>query len=156
MRQYRRRKIRLPLDRYGEPGSIWHVTMTTLGRQRVLADQDFALDVIESLKFTCAKAKATLLVYCAMPDHLHALILIEERDLTSIVHDVKSYTTRLWWKRGGSEKIWQRSAYDRGIRSSEHLDDLIRYVFDNPAELDEIEGWLESGLLGGSLIADGT
>jgi putative transposase len=155
MRQFRRQQIRLPLDRYGDPGSMWHVTMTVGERRATFASREFALGVVSSLKRSCENARAPLLMYCVMPDHLHALIQIEETDLITIIHNFKSFTTRLWWKHGGSGKLWQRSAYDRGIRQREYVDELVSYLFKNPIEIDLIEEWIESGLLGGELIENG-
>jgi putative transposase len=155
MRQFHRRNIRLPLERYVDKGTVWHVTMTALERQNVLSDHALATDIVQSLRITCANADASLLLYCAMPDHLHALIQIGETDLISIIRNFKSFTTRLWWKHGGAGQVWQRSAYDRGVRVPEYMDDLIAYVFNNPVEADEIERMIERSLLGGMLIEEG-
>ena len=156
MRQFRRRRIRLSLDRYADQGTVWHVTMTSLGRQATLTEPALAAALVTSLKTACANARAPLLVYCLMPDHLHALIQIEEVDLISIIRNYKSFSTRIWWQHGGVGKLWQRSAYDRGIRQPEYMDDLIGYLFQNPEDAGEIEDWLERGLLGGTLFDEGT
>ena len=155
MRQYNRRRIRLPLDQYAEHGSVWHVTMTSRHRRAILTDPCLAAALISSLETACANAKAPLLVHCLMPDHLHALIQIDEIDLIAIIRNFKSFSTRIWWSHGGEGNLWQRSAYDRGIRRTEYLDELIGYLFLNPVDAGEIEDWLDRGLLGGSLIEDG-
>jgi putative transposase len=129
--------------------------MVARARNPAFSNQSLAVAVVDCLKTCCARSTAHLLMYCAMPDHVHALIKVEEVDFISIIHDFKSYTTRLWWKHGGEGKLWQRSAYDRGIRQPEYMDDLIRYIFDNPVDWGEIESWIESGLIGGSVIDEG-
>jgi putative transposase len=151
--QYPQRKpIRLPLERYSDPGSIWHVSIVTAQRLPVFERSALAADVISSLKTTCINGKARLLVYCLMPDHLHAVIQVEEADLISILRNFKSFTTRTWWSHGGSGALWQRSAYDRGHREHGSMDSLLAYVFDNP-ESDPSPGVLiDRGLLGGELI----
>jgi REP element-mobilizing transposase RayT len=156
MRQFRRQRIRLSLERYADQGTIWHVTITTVGRRTTLTKPALTAALTGSLRTACSNADASLLLYCLMPEHLHALIEIEEVDLISIIRNYKSFSTRIWWQHGGAGKLWQRSAYDRGIRQPEYMDDLIGYVFQNPADAGEIEDWLERGLLGGSLIDEGT
>ena len=110
--------------------------------------------LITSLRTACGNASANLLVYCLMPDHLHALIQIEEADLISILRNYKTYSTKLWWQHGGEGKFWQRSAYDRGIRIPERIDDLLKYLFETPLHAGAIEDWLERGWLGGNLFED--
>jgi len=156
MRQYHRRRIRLPLERYADAGTVWHVTMTALNRQSVLAKPAFSTALVDSLNTACANAHASLLAYCLMPDHLHALIQIEEMDLIAIIRNYKTFSTKLWWQHGGAGKLWQRSAYDRGIRQPEYMDELLAYLFQNPVDEVEIEDWLDRGLLGGSLFDSGT
>ena len=154
MRQFRRQRIRLPLERYADHGSIWHVTMASRGRRSVLTESALASDLIACLRTACAQAKAGLLLYCLMPEHLHTLIQIEEADLITILCNYKSFSTRLWWQHGGTGALWQRSAYDRGVRIPERMDDLLRYLFENPLEIGEIEQWQEQGLLGGALLEE--
>ena len=152
MRQFDRQRIRLPLERYADQGSTWHVSMVSLGRRLVLTKPSLGADLIACLRTTCTNGSARLLVYCLMPNHLHALIQIEEDDLIAIVRNFKSFSTKLWWKHGGEGKLWQRSAYDRGVRIPERMDDLLKYIFENPLEVNEIESWIERGWLGGTLL----
>jgi putative transposase len=154
MRKFDRQRIRLPLERYADHGTIWHVTISTIGRQPRLVQDLLASALVNCLKTACANADAQLLIYCLMPDHLHALIQVTETDLVSIIRNYKSFSTRLWWQHGGSGKLWQRSAYDRGVRQPEHLDDLLRYLFNNPADEADIQDWIKRGLLGGCLIEE--
>jgi len=57
--------------------------------------------VVESLQFQCTKAKADLFAFCVMPDHVHIVVSIGERDLIAILHDFKSYTGHIWKRRTG-------------------------------------------------------
>jgi len=152
MRQFHRQRIRLPLERYADHGSIWHVTIASRDRRAVLTAPALAADLIACLRTACAHATAPLLLYCLMPNHLHALIQIEETDLLTILRNYKSFSTKRWWTHGGSVALWQRSAYDRGVRIPERMDDLLNYLFENPLEIGEIERWLEQGWLGGTLL----
>ena len=155
MRTRRRKRIRLDLASYTVPGTVWHVTIGTLGRRPVLCESSVAEAVIESIGFQCAKAKSDLLMYCVMPEHLHLVIGIgDESDLISILHDFKSYTTTFWRKRTGQDKFWQESFYDHGVRHSERMEDLIEYVVKNPVEEGLVTDWREYPWLSGSLLED--
>jgi putative transposase len=154
MRQFHRRHIRLPLERYADMGTVWHVTLTAHRRRSVLANAAFAAELVSSLETACHNAGAQLLMYCLMPDHVHALIQIEETDLISIIRNFKSFSTKIWWKHGEAGKLWQRSAYDRGVRVPESMNELLGYIFENPAGIGDIEAWIERGLLGGKLFED--
>jgi REP element-mobilizing transposase RayT len=150
-----RKRIRLDLATYAVPGLVWHVTVATRNRQPVLADPWIAETVIESIRFQCTKAKADLLIYCVMPEHVHLVIGIgEQGDLISILHDFKSYTTNQWRKRTSQDTFWQESFYDHGVRRSERMDDLIAYVAANPVDAGLISDWQDYPWIGGSLFED--
>ncbi len=150
-----RKRIRLDLATYGVPGLVWHLTVGTRGRQPVLVDPWMAETIVESITFQCAKAKADLLIYCVMPEHVHVVISIgEEGDLISILHDFKSFTTNRWRKRTGQDNLWQESFYDHGVRRSERMDDLIAYVIKNPVDAGLVPDWQDYPWIGGSLIDD--
>ena len=148
-----RKRIRLDLASYAVPGTVWHVTVATRNRSPLLVDSLIAETVIESIAFQCAKAKADLLLYCVMPDHVHLVAGIGEKgDLVSIIHDFKSYTTNRWRKRTGQDTLWQESFYDHGVRHSERMDALIAYVVGNPATEGLVPDWEDHPWIGGSLF----
>jgi REP element-mobilizing transposase RayT len=130
------------------------VTIATGGRQQRLIENPLAEALADCLKTACANDDAALLMYCLMPDHLHALIQVTETDHVSIIGNYKSFSTKIWWQHGGTRKLWQRSAYDRGIRQPEYMHDLLKYLFNNPAEVADIKHWIERDLLGGCLFEE--
>jgi REP element-mobilizing transposase RayT len=107
------------------------------------------------LRFQCAKSQSNLLLYCVMPDHLHAVIAIGESDLMSIVRDLKTWTTSQWQKQTGQERLWQLSFHDQGIRRVEHIDELTRYVTENPSDAGLVSEWWDYPWSGGSLLEEG-
>ena len=149
-----RKRLRLDLDNYGARGSVWHVTTPTLNRRRVFRDSEMAAVLVDALQFQCAKAKANLLLYCVMPDHLHVVVTIDEVDLVAIMRDVKSWTTHIWNKRTGNRKLWQESFHDHGVRRSERMDELIKYVAENPQRAGIMADWRDYPWPGGSLLED--
>jgi REP element-mobilizing transposase RayT len=150
-----RKRIRLDLATYGASGTVWHVSTSTANRIPAFLDPDMAAIVIESLEFQCAKAKADLLLYCVMPDHVHLVVTIGERDLISILHDFKSYTGHVWKRRTGKTPLWQESFHDHGVRRSEKMDELVKYVVENPQRAGLVNDWTRYPWIGGTLIDEG-
>ena len=148
-----RKRIRLDRNVYGQPGSVWHATLSTANRQRAFSDPVAATKAIDVLIDRSEKAGARLLLYCVMPEHVHALIQIEREDLIAIVRAVKSILG-IWWKAQSPANgdLWQRSFYDRGIRTEQDLDEVIGYIFSNPVDEGLVADWSEYPLIGETLI----
>jgi REP element-mobilizing transposase RayT len=134
----RRKRIRLPLERYADEGSICHITLVNAHRQPVLDNGPLALELVQSLRIACSNGGANLLLFCVMGNHLHAVDQVLDADLISIIRNYKSFSTRIWWTHGGTGALWQRSAYDRGVRGEAYLDQVLRYVFENPISEERI------------------
>jgi REP element-mobilizing transposase RayT len=147
-----RKRIRLAPEAYAVPGSVWHATATVLGRRPVLRASAMAEAVIDALQFQCRKGQADLLLFCVMPDHVHAVVAIGTTDLIAIMRDVKSWTTRLWTQRTGEKHLWQTSFHDHGVRQSENMDELITYVVENPQHAGLVVDWQDYPWIGGSLL----
>ena len=90
--------------------------------------------------------------FCVMPNHVHGIIVIENKDETSdrdsktggqsrpplqkVVQGFKSVTTRMCFE-FDYHKIWQRSYHDRIIRTEEEYLKICKYIQENP------ETWLQ-------------
>lgn len=61
--------------------------------------------------------------------------------LLDIVRDVKSRSTRVWWRHKGNGPLWQRSFHDRGIRTMRDFENAATYVLINPVRADPVEEW---------------
>jgi putative transposase len=146
------KRLRLDLNHYAVPGSVWHVSTPTLHRRPVFADPVMAAAVVDSVRFQCTKAGADLLLYCVMPDHLHVVVTINDIDLIAIMRDVKSWTTRMWRQRTGQKHLWQVSFHDHGVRRSERMDELVKYVVENPQKAGLVLDWRDYQWLGGVLV----
>jgi len=136
-----RKPIRLPPDAYRDPASTWLVTIATEGRQTAFSDTAFADAFTALLHDRIAAAHADLLLACLMPDHVHLIVQIGDVSLVDIVRDLKSRSTRLWWKHGGSGTIWQRAFHDRGLRTTRDIEVTVAYVLDNPVRAGLVETW---------------
>jgi REP element-mobilizing transposase RayT len=150
-----RKRIRLPAPAYLEAGRVWHVTIGTASRGAVFADHVLARAVVGAIVERCAARGAGLPVYCLMPDHLHLLVQVGDTGLVEVVGDVKSRTTRVWWAHGGAGVVWQRSFYDRGIRTMTEFDETVRYIVENPVRAGLVEDWRAYPFVGGALVEEG-
>ncbi len=149
------KRLRLNLDSYAIPGTVWHVSSPTLGRRPVFQDPEMADVVVDALVFQCTKAQADLFLYCVMPDHIHVVVGIQDVDLIAIMRDVKSWTTHIWKHRTGQQHLWQESFHDHGVRRTENMDELVKYVTENPQRTGLVADWHDYHWVGGSLLEDG-
>ncbi|HAL61782.1 MAG TPA: IS200/IS605 family transposase [Chloroflexi bacterium] len=76
-----------------------------------------------------------------MPDHLHLLVQPpgDGTTVSRFVQELKSMTTRLYWKLGGAGKLWQRGFYDHILREDEDLTTVGEYILHNPIRKGLIE-----------------
>jgi putative transposase len=94
-----------------------------------------------------------LLAYCVMSNHIHLVIdtaiQLEKPDipyqnLDKIIGGLKSFTAnqanKLLGKKG---HFWQAESYDRVIRNQKELENVIRYVLNNPVKAGIVENWAD-------------
>jgi REP element-mobilizing transposase RayT len=147
-----RKRLRLDLAHYAVPGAIWHITAPTRDRRPLLRDPKMAAAVVDAYRFQCDRASADLLLYCVIPDHVHALIAIHQGDLVSIMRNVNSWTTRIWAQLSGDKHLWQGSFHDHGVRRTEKMDEVVKYILENPQVAGLVGDWRDYPWIGGSLI----
>ena len=142
-----RKRNRLPLDVYKEPGRFF-VTISTEGRRPWFRRDEIATHCIDALQRACDEEGFSLEAYCFMPDHVHLLVYTERpSDLVRFVHRFKQQTG--WWFRnrhaaGGLKAsptdlhrrpgLWQKSYYDHVLRDEEDLNDVVMYILENPVK----------------------
>jgi len=86
-----------------------------------------------------------------MPDHVHMIFtpLINEQagevySLAEIMDAIKGASAhKINRQLGHAGKVWQTESFDRVLRSSEKLDEKIRYVLDNPVRKSLVSTWAE-------------
>ena len=118
------RGARLPADSYLHRPV--HVTICCRGEACPFIQTRLAESLVELLV-----GDQQTLAYCLMPDHLHWLL----NDATSMIRAVqrfKSLATIRARALGWRESIWQRSYYDRVVRSEEDLMAVAWYLVANP------------------------
>ncbi len=145
-------KLRLELENYAVAGTVWHVSLPTLERRKVLVTKAVNEMVIDALQFQCLKTNSQLLLYCLMPDHIHLLLAVGDGNLVSLMRDVKTWTTRQWQRQSGERRLWQDSFHDHGIRKTEDIDALVKYIIENPVRAGLVEQWWNYPWTGGTFI----
>jgi len=123
---------RLPAEAYAAAAPV-HVTLSTKNRKAWFACADLAVLVFEPVH-----DHPETLAACLMPDHLHWL-LSNAATMSRTVGAMKSWTTRRFWERGIDVPVWQRSYYDRVVRSHEDLVEIARYLVANPVRAGLVE-----------------
>ena len=146
------KKIRLPIEAYGVPGTTWHVTICTVEREPYFANCDHAAEIRDQILWYAERYGLTAHAWVVMPDHTHLLSQVNTKNLILALGAFKSYTTKLWWARGGSGSLWQESLYDHGVRQIDDFDRAVTYLIDNPRRLGLVKDAFVSPFLGGDAI----
>ncbi len=129
------------LDRISYTGrSTYLVTATTRDRVNAFSNIDFGRIAERLLVDAANKSKFAVPAYCLMPDHVHLVAsgLEQESDLKRFVNGWKQ-ATGFAWSRLGNGRLWQAGYWDRLARFDEPIDDMVRYVVENPVRAKLVE-----------------
>ena len=127
-----RKRIRLPLEEY-DWTNVFSVTIATFGRYDWFSRHPALADaVVVSLRKTSRERGSVLFAWCVMPDHVH--LLLRDANLVGFVRLFKGRCTPIARGYEGHRRLWQRSFLDHGVRRSESLANVVRYVLNNPVE----------------------
>jgi len=74
-----------------------------------------------------------VLSHCFMPDHVHLLVAgqAETSDANAFIARAKQLSG-YWFKAAWHEVLWQKSSWDRILRSEEDTLTVVRYILLNP------------------------
>jgi hypothetical protein len=151
----KRKRIRLPAAVYLEDGSVWHVTVATHSfATPPFLDAALALAVSETSVVRITKWGGLPHLFCLMPDHVHLILEVRGKGLVDLVRDVKSVTTRVWWKHGGEGSLWQRSFHDRGLRTPRQFEAAVTYILMNPVKARLVDTWADYPWFAGEILRD--
>ena len=117
--------------RFSEEGRIYLVTFATQERLPLFSRFDAARVMSRVLK---RESKYTeTLAYVVMPDHVHWLLQIKAKSLSTTVQTVKSVSAHELKKISVVNRVcWQDGFHDHALRSDEDLQAIARYVILNP------------------------
>jgi len=108
-------------------------TLCTEDRRRVFLDPAVVEPTLLDFVRSAEAEQIAMAAYCFMPDHLHVLAigLTEASDARRFVGSAKQ-RSGYRHARDQQQKLWQRSAWDRVLRSDEDTQTVLRYVLMNP------------------------
>ena len=149
----KRRSLRLRGFDYHTPRP-YHLTWGTVHRKAALNNRELVVSLMESLEAEANDAGMLVYAYCFMPEHIHLLLSPEGmssegvpsergKDVVQFVQAYKSKTTRLFWRMGNREKLWQHGFYDHILRQEENIKQIARYILDNPVRRGLVDDFLE-------------
>jgi putative transposase len=127
-----RKNIRLPSLTYTGMREYF-VTICCHKREPYLALPENALPVLEQLQSIALRHSFAVHAYCAMPDHLHALVAgtSESSRLLSFIKSFKQHTGHEFRKRTGKQ-FWQFKFHDHILRRGDGVESVAWYIWMNP------------------------
>ena len=140
----RRKNPRLRDFDYSQPFAYF-ITICAKDKRIIFRDEGLNQDIINCLKQEREKTGVKVFVYCLMPDHFHMLIspLSSGMNISRFIANFKGRTTRIGWKYGIKEKMWQGRFYDHVLRPNEPIRSVCDYILNNPARKKIAESWEE-------------
>ena len=146
-----RKRLRLEQLNYSNPDYVYFVTLCARHLSSPFAEPRLASAIVDALLYPSRTGRWKLFAYVLMPDHLHAALspVDNDRTISELLHDFKSYTTRIGWEYGIRGALWQRSFYDHVARRERSLLAICEYILGNPVRkrLVEEEGqWPFAGM----------
>ena len=118
--------------RVSSPGQVYLVT--TIVKDRTPVFRDWGAAQIACRVATAGMSDSRFIAWVLMPDHFHGLLLVgEEASLSDSMRLFKgrvSVEVNRLQRRGGP--LWQSTFHDHAMRREEHLENMARYIVENP------------------------
>jgi REP element-mobilizing transposase RayT len=117
-----------------------HITVCTCRRQPLFRERVTA-DRTRALLVASFPDPLRLDAFCFMPDHLHALIMVDEGGAVLRAFARFKQASAQAYRLAGGSRLWQRGFHDRILRRDEDLLRTIAYILDNPVRRGLCEDW---------------
>jgi putative transposase len=128
------------------PGATYFLTCVTHNRMALFTDESKRQLAREYIVSINGFGDGTIIAGTVMPDHIHLLLELGSRlSLSALMAKVKAAITRTI-----PHAKWQRSFFDRQLRTIDSMEDYAFYIFMNPycAEICPLNqtwsGWIPS------------
>ncbi len=121
---------------------IYFVTAITHDRTRVL-NRPLVQEALEKFAFNGTERGAWLGAYVLMPDHLHAFVALDAReiDLSTWMKAMKNILSKALREDGVEAPHWQKGFFDHVLRDAESYAQKWHYVRDNPVRAGLAPKW---------------
>lgn len=142
VRQVQRKSPRLKGFDYSQPFAYF-VTVCTKAKQELFADEALSHEIITCLKDEREATGVKIFAFCLMPNHFRLLISPGDSgmSISRFMGSVKSKTTRIGWKYGVGEKMWQGRFHDHVVRPNEPVKEICEYILNNPVRKKLVNSW---------------
>jgi putative transposase len=109
------------------------LTFVTFNRDKAFIDAAAVDLVLAQFRRAGTEKKFEIVVYCAMPDHVHLVVegLSDASDLKAFVKLAKQYSG-FYYAHVNRTKLWQHGINDHIVRDDVDFLDRVRYVVNNP------------------------
>jgi len=150
----KQRKNAPRLLRFDYTGShAYFVTCATYKKKPCFSDKA-VVDIILPMMSRCGTRNGfAIYIYCFMPDHLHMLLIGEEKSSLRRFMQVFKQESSFAFKREYDNFLWQRSYYDRVLRAEETLKEVAWYIMNNPVRRGFVDDY-RSYAFSGSFLFD--
>jgi putative transposase len=119
--------------RHSVPGFHYVVTAVTAHRISLFWSFEFAVIVARELHQLQRDNCCQMIAWVIMPDHLHALVVLDRMPLSRLMQRLKGRTAMAINRRRNSrDRVWQRGFHDHALRREESIVVAARYVVTNP------------------------
>ena len=132
---------KLLVGRVSLPGFCYHVTICTYRRSPRFTSLRPARIVIDEMKRLDDSQRVNSVAWVLMPDHLHWLFYLGEKDdLSSVTKLLKGRSAnRINEQEHVQGPLWQKGFYDHVVRADEDLRCMARYIIANPLRAGLVE-----------------
>lgn len=143
------------LKDFGYVGTYtYFITILTANRHCLFRESHIVEPLIKLLKETAGKELFSVSAYCFMPDHLHLLVsgLEEQSSLQKFIKLYKQKSGFLFKQKSG-QNLWHLSYYDHVLRRMETINDVVKYILNNPVRKGLVDNFMKYRFAG-SLTMD--
>ena len=119
--------------RYSQVNGIYLITTVTEGRIPRFEEFVSACAMSRILHGCSDSLGVSVLCWVVMPDHVHFLVDINDKNLSTVIGRIKAASARTVnrsLQRKG--KFWADGFHDHGLRKEEELLTISRYIVANP------------------------
>jgi len=132
----------------------YSLTMCTYMRRPYVTSSINVERALLQISRSADRQRFEILAYCFMPDHLHMLVggetsASDARRFIDLAKQLSGYAHR----QATGDRLWQRSSWDRILRSPDDTTTVIRYLLLNPVRAGLVERPLDHPG-SGSLVLD--
>lgn len=113
--------------------SIYHIMLRGINKERIFIDDYDRKKFINILKNTKEKYNYEMYSYCLMDNHVHLLIMDQNKKISNIIQSV-AITYALYFNKKYSRvgHLFQNRYNSKCVENSRYLLNVIRYIHRNP------------------------